>query len=70
MKKSNQKKNRPSEITTGIKATGLPPTHEEIRLRAYEIFMERGGANGNEQDDWLLAEYELKQQHSRKSKTT
>jgi hypothetical protein len=35
------------------------PSHEEIRLRAYEIYLERGGHPGNEMDDWLQAEREL-----------
>jgi len=28
-------------------------------LRAYEIYLERGGLPGNELDDWLQAEREL-----------
>ena len=32
---------------------------EEIRLRAYEIHLQRGGFRGNELDDWLQAELEL-----------
>jgi hypothetical protein len=35
------------------------PTREEIALRAYEIFLERGGAPGNELEDWTRAEGEL-----------
>ena len=35
------------------------PSHEEIRLRAYEIYLERGGLPGKEPDDWLQAEREL-----------
>jgi hypothetical protein len=35
------------------------PSREQIRLRAYEIFLERGGFPGNELDDWLQAEREL-----------
>ncbi len=34
-------------------------SHEQIRLRAYEIYLERGGFPGNELDDWLQAEREL-----------
>ena len=33
--------------------------HEEIRGRAYEIYLERGGQPGDEMDDWLQAEREL-----------
>jgi hypothetical protein len=35
------------------------PSHEEIRRRAYEIYLERGGLPGDELDDWLRAEREL-----------
>ena len=35
------------------------PTHEEIALRAYQIYVERGGAHGQDVDDWLQAEREL-----------
>jgi hypothetical protein len=35
------------------------PSREEIRLRAYEIHLERGGLPGSELDDWLKAEREL-----------
>jgi hypothetical protein len=34
---------------------------EEIRRRAYQIYLERGGQPGRELDDWLQAERELKQ---------
>ena len=33
---------------------------EEIRRRAYEIYLERGKQSGREMDDWLQAERELK----------
>ena len=35
------------------------PTHEEIALRAFEIYLKRGGGSGRELDDWLAAEKEL-----------
>jgi hypothetical protein len=35
------------------------PTEEEIAVRAYHIYLERGGAEGNPTDDWLRAEREL-----------
>jgi hypothetical protein len=34
-------------------------TQEEIELRAYEIYLKRGGKNGSALDDWLAAEKEL-----------
>jgi hypothetical protein len=35
------------------------PRLEEIRIRAYEIYIERGGQPGYDLDDWLQAEREL-----------
>ena len=35
------------------------PSHEEIRRRAYEIYLERGSLPGSELDDWFQAEREL-----------
>jgi hypothetical protein len=35
------------------------PRFEEIRIRAYEIYIERGGQTGHDLDDWLQAEREL-----------
>lgn len=35
------------------------PTREEIAVRAYEIYLERGCTPGNELEDWTLAEREL-----------
>lgn len=35
------------------------PGHDEIRRRAYEIYLERDGLPGDELDDWLRAEREL-----------
>jgi Protein of unknown function (DUF2934) len=36
-----------------------PPTYEEIALRAYHIYLERGCALGDGLADWLRAEREL-----------
>jgi len=35
------------------------PTRDQIALRAYEIYLERGGAPGHELEDWTRAEREL-----------
>ena len=38
----------------------LPPTHaQEIRIRAYEIYLQRGAEPGDEAQDWFQAESEL-----------
>jgi Protein of unknown function (DUF2934) len=36
------------------------PSYKEIRRRAYEIYLERNGLGGDEVDDWLQAEAELR----------
>jgi hypothetical protein len=40
-------------------STNHTPSCEEIRLRAYEIYLERGSLAGNELGDGLQAEREL-----------
>jgi Protein of unknown function (DUF2934) len=36
------------------------PTEDEIRYRAYLLYVERGGGHGMDFEDWLRAERELK----------
>ena len=43
----------------GPGAAPPPPTHEQIALRAYEIFLKRGGIQGDSMADWIEAEREL-----------
>jgi len=38
---------------------GNPVPEEEIRRRAYEIYLERGEQPGCDLDDWLQAEREM-----------
>ena len=35
------------------------PLEERIRLRAHELYIDRGNESGSEMDDWLQAEEEL-----------
>jgi hypothetical protein len=35
------------------------PTHEEIAKRSYELYLQRGAADGFAEQDWLQAEAEL-----------
>jgi hypothetical protein len=35
------------------------PTHDEIRIRAYQIYLARGGDHGMDEQDWFQAEREL-----------
>ena len=38
---------------------GHPNLEEEIRLRAYELYEERGRKHGHDLDDWVRAEAEV-----------
>lgn len=35
------------------------PSHDEIAVRAFEVFQRRGEQHGRDLDDWLQAEREL-----------
>ena len=37
----------------------LLPTKEQIERRAYHLYIERGGENGHDLEDWFAAEREL-----------
>jgi hypothetical protein len=43
------KKNRPEGV----------PIEEQIRHRAFEIYLQRGGQDGSDLDDWQQAEAEI-----------
>jgi hypothetical protein len=47
---------------------------EEIRRRAYELYLQRrttaGAENGNENQDWLIAESEILSRHNRLARHT
>ena len=48
------------EDPTGVSAVA-DPTDEEIRLRAYHRYLERGGGHGMDFEDWLEAKRELRE---------
>ena len=49
-----------ADSSTRAVSMGSEPSEEEIRMRAYRRYLERGGAHGQDFDDWLAAERELK----------
>ncbi len=61
MNKPTEKSSARSEPQT---AEGHP-TREEIELRAHQIYVERGGAHGQNVNDWLKAERELLKKHGK-----
>ncbi len=51
---------RELEATDAVEMADKGPTEDEIRQRAHEIYLSRGGAPGNAELDWLQAECELR----------
>jgi len=53
-------------VASGEAPVELPegPTHEEIRRRAYELHIECGSIHGQDSEDWLQAERELKAKYA------
>jgi hypothetical protein len=41
-----------------------PSLEEQIRLRAYHLYLQRGGRGGSPEQDWLRAKEEICGQHS------
>jgi hypothetical protein len=42
-------------------ASMAEPTREQVAARAYELYLARGSLDGYHEEDWLLAEAELRQ---------
>jgi hypothetical protein len=61
MNKPTEKSSSESQRQT---ASGAP-TREVIELRAYQIYVERGGAHGQDVEDWLQAERELVEKYGK-----
>jgi Protein of unknown function (DUF2934) len=51
-----------SDVAEGSRDDG--PSLAEIRERAFEIHIERGGIHGCDLDDWLQAERELQEKYN------
>src|SRR5207302_9953819 len=49
-----------SDAKTRNESMASEPSEEEIRIRAYRRDLERGGSHGQDFEDWLEAERELK----------
>jgi hypothetical protein len=49
-----------ARVSSGANGNGrVTPSADVIRVRAYEIFLERGDSSGDELSDWLAAEREI-----------
>jgi DUF2934 family protein len=49
-------------------ASGFEPSEEDIRLRAYQRYLDRGAAHGTDFDDWIEAERELRAPRNQKAR--
>ena len=47
------------------KSNHAHPTSEEIAARAHELYLQRDCKDGQDLEDWLIAEKELKQEHTK-----
>jgi hypothetical protein len=61
MSKVREKSPAENEVQT---AEGHP-TRGEIELRAHQIYVERGGAPGQDVEDWFQAERELLEKYGK-----
>jgi len=51
------------DVPREIKATKEQfPTHDEIKKRAYELYLKHGDQPGHDIEDWLTAEQQLQQE--------
>lgn len=53
-----------SSSATGTSADGSNPSYDEIAEAAYLRYLRRGGGDGQDFDDWVEAERELKSRRS------
>jgi hypothetical protein len=63
MRTSKRKANELYQSMPVIPTAPLAPTLEQIRQRAHDIYVARGGMDGMGLNDWLQAEQELKHEN-------
>ncbi len=61
MKRENRREDK-TQVNGEESANGDLSTQKRIALRAYELYLQRGGMNGHEVEDWLQAEREIIQE--------
>jgi hypothetical protein len=59
-KRKNPSSNRKGNSRGAPVAESRAPVHEQIAQRAYRLWQERGQAHGQDLDDWLEAESQLR----------
>lgn len=58
MKRENRKEGKP-EVNGVVPRNDDLSVQRRIAMRAYELYLHRGGANGHAEEDWLQAEREI-----------
>jgi hypothetical protein len=56
----------PAHAKLRVAETEQLPLEERIRLRAYELYVQRGNESGSEFEDWLQAEEEIQSAEEQK----
>lgn len=67
-----RQRNRSKEVRRQAGDPAIPPAalpHEVIACRAHERFVQRGGSHGQDLEDWLAAERELRDESTRRTHT-
>lgn len=59
--KMSAQRNSPTPRRSITQPGSTPEVLEQIRIRAYELFEQRGREEGHEVEDWLRAEAEVLQ---------
>jgi hypothetical protein len=50
------------KATPPAEPSNVPPTHQEVEMLAYQLWVDRGHHHGDDAQDWLRAEEELRTQ--------
>lgn len=58
MAKSRRKETRTPEAPADSRPSDMD--RDRVAMRAYELYLERGAADGQDMEDWLIAERELR----------
>jgi DUF2934 family protein len=75
---SSSGRNKPKAVSPPSPISVVPETRknvvpismeDEIRRRAYEIYLERGDVDGDQNDDWITAEREVRARYQQPGKT-
>lgn len=75
---SSSGRNQPKSTTPPAPISAVPEVRknvvpisleDEIRRRAYELYLERGSVAGNQHEDWAAAEREVRARYQQQGKT-